>query len=439
MKTNLKPYFICLVFLAGVILNISALGHVCGPSFPGTSRTWRLEEQTVQIDSSGTWDNTELSRNYYAPNSFAVLDSTVYSYFDDTLGWTPANTDCFYYDATGLYVTEIQHKLIFMGEAWLYERSTFAYDDNHRITHAAVQIQGGIDREWVDFKRMDLFYLDNGWLDKIISWGMGDPEHPPTYTKSIFTLDTVGRISNQLDYFSEDSTNWVQDYQTTYNYHPNDNTTGASLVEMISKTLPFSLTADSPLQIGMIGEKIRQIWLYNYWANDSKDTYTYTTGTGDRSLTYHTGYEWFMGGGWQNKSLNTYTYDNYDNLSSELLQNWNADNLSWQNYMLIDNSWGQSTANDDNVSPAINGLALTAYPNPFREDFEIAIGSKSKALVKLEIFNAKGQKVHQEMINPSAKTLINSKTLKQMKGSGVYFLKATQGTETTSRKIIRLK
>ena len=436
MKTNLKVTLISLFFLMSLIVSVNALSHELDPIHPGVIRNWRLSEQTTQIDTTRAWENHNLTHNYYGSDTTCCVDSTVYCYYDAAMGWVPADKDCFCYDDSGQHVTQILHKLIFMGEPWTYMRSVFTYNTEGHITTATAQMSGGIDRDWIDTKRTYISYLNDGTLDKIISWEAGLIYRDLQYTKSEFTFDAQGRILTQVESTSEDSVNWMYTFQSNFTYHSGDTTTGASLVELISKTLPLSFYRDLPIQIGMLSERITLIWLYSYWGADTKDTYTYDN---SNRIVSHNTYYWPMGGYWANDTLTTYSYDANFNLSSELLQLWNEVTNEWNNYLLTSNTWEQMTANDDDTNPVITDLTLSIYPNPFAESFQIETRSKSLAPVKLELYNTKGQKVFQSTVSPNAKSSFDSKSFANKHlGAGIYFFKAKQGTASTCKKIIRL-
>lgn len=442
MKTSFMSFASCLFLLIGFVVSVNAVGLQIGPGQPDNLRSWRLDEQITQRDVIGSWRNNKRIQNYYNLGSSVLPDSVVQSYFDDNYGWTPDGVDYYTYDVSGQYVTEILSTMIMLGDPIAMSRGIFTYDASNNLTDASLQINGaGIDRDWLEIKRMHIIYQYGGRnLFQIVSWELETVDYPPLYTKSEFTFDNLGRIITQHEYTSEDSLNWVSNYYSTFTYHPDDTTSGQSLVNMISKKLPFSWFYDQPMQIGLISEQIKQMWLFSYWRNDTKDTYTYshTGARNSRALTYHQQYTWTMVGEWQNYRQNTYNYDSNGNLCSDLYQTWDESSSFWQNDMLVNNIWSQTTGVDDEVIPSLKDLALSVYPNPFNDKFVFEVRSKIQIPVKIEIFNVKGQKIHQEMVAPNAKSALNSALFDKQMSSGVYFLKASQGTNSKCEKVIKL-
>ena len=138
-----------------------------------------------------------------------------------------------------------------------------------------------------------------------------------------------------------------------------------------------------PMQIGMLSEQIKQIWLFSYWRNDQRDLYTYDNH--DR-LDIHNQYVCDMTGDWQNNLINTLVYDINGNLLTDLQQEWNLEENTWQNKTLCTYSWSQSTAIDDNTITKPSDIAVDVNPNPFRGSPEILISSKSNAPINIEIY-----------------------------------------------------
>jgi hypothetical protein len=293
----------------------------------------------------------------------------------------------------------------------------------------------GLDREWFDNKRTHIIYNNNN-LASIVSWQQSGIYRDDYYTKSEFIFDPQGRISIQTDYSSTDSTNWTPIYRTNYDYDSGDVTTGASLVDLISRTYPRSWFYNETMQIGKISEATGMDWMYEYWRNKIQETYTYDN-TG--CLSIQNRYFWTMGGYWANESMRTYCFDVNHNQCSDLIQNWNDETLVWQNYMTTENTWEQLTPVEEDIAPVQDKLALNVYPNPFKDSFSIETASKILIPVKCCLYNCKGQMLYQIMIDSNAKTTLNNNTFMNKKlGAGIYFLKATQGNQTTCKKIIKL-
>jgi hypothetical protein len=400
------------------------------------NRFWRLSQALTQLDNSGSWTNHKLDRHYYNPLVPALADSTCSNMFDPDLGWITCNIDCFSYIPNQPYITQVLSKLVIFDQAIPFMRGLFEYNNLYQITSARVQIlEMDLQRQWEDVKRAYVLY-NNGNLSQIVTWYVGDDENPGGYNRYDFQVDRTGRITQQTEYVSDDSLNWITAYRTTFTYHPNDTTNGWTLVENISQKFPHYLLYEQPMPLGMLTESLREIWMYQYWRNDTRDVFAYDNS--DR-LFIHQNYYSDMLGNWQNNLLHTFTYDVNGNLVNDLLQVWNPDSTTWQNQQLITNTWEQTTASDDELCPDLAGLELVAYPNPFCAGLNIRVNSQSKAPVRISLYNAKGQKLYSETLPANAlKSLEADKLSGCMSGSGVYLLKAEQGAAKVSRKLLRL-
>lgn len=436
MRKGVLNLVFCLLLTAGIMSGLFAAPNLFTASQEPLTRNWRLLEQLTMTDSSGTWVNNELKHNHFNYFNPDVVDSTAYSYWDYDLGWTQAWSDHFSYNISQEYITEITSSLVMFSESIPMLRSRYFYDyDNHLVT-AVLQISGLDEREWFDVKRVYVTY-DNGALNGIMIYDMSDLYNPPTWFKWEFQFDTAGRIVQQLESTSTDSLNWMTSYRTSYLYHGSDTTNSASLIEMISKKFPLYLHFEKPLQIGMLVEKLREFWMYQYWRNDTREMYTYDW---MNRMTLWQSQENTMMGDWLDTKLVTYSYDADCNCVTELQQWWSEDPTMWMNESIIYNAWENTTANEDEIVPAGAALQLSVYPNPFKDDLAVSVQSKATAPVKLEIYNSKGQKVHSQAILPNSKVSVAAAfTGKEAKAAGIYFLKAEQAEQSVTRKILHLK
>ena len=114
MKTRRKAYLIILLIVIGMSFSLGATNNLFSPTPANNGRSWRLTEQITQIDSAGTWTNQRLDHNYYNLVNPTLVDSTVSCYFNYEMGWLPGNSDCFSYDFSQQYITEILTKLVMM-------------------------------------------------------------------------------------------------------------------------------------------------------------------------------------------------------------------------------------------------------------------------------------------------------------------------------------
>ncbi len=125
--------------------------------------------------------------------------------------------------------------------------------------------------------------------------------------------------------------------------------------------------------------------------------------------------------------------------------NWNLDMSLAQHLLVRIMRWfGNSTSNEEIVKPQSDRLSITTYPNPFSQTSNIDIESKTTAsLADIEIFNSKGQRVHQQSIqlnNGKSSYSWNGKDLTGKNCSnGIYFIKVNNGNQTQTKKVLRFK
>jgi len=103
-----------------------------------------------------------------------------------------------------------------------------------------------------------------------------------------------------------------------------------------------------------------------------------------------------------------------------------------------------STANEDEVIPVTATALLGNYPNPFNPETVITYSVKDPAPVRIEIFNAKGQRVRTLVSadQPTGwyKALWNGTDDRgRPVSSGVYMYRMTAGNYQCSRKMILMQ
>ncbi|MFO7660532.1 MAG: T9SS type A sorting domain-containing protein [Candidatus Cloacimonadaceae bacterium] len=438
MNKGFKHIVLSLLLMAGLVVGSYALPAMFTSSQTPESRNWRLLEQLTMIDSSGTWVNSELKHNYFNALSPDVVDSTAYSCFECGVGWHQSWSDHFSYNPSQEYITEIVSYLVVPDHTIPQTRSIYTYDDDNHLLTATLQTSGldyRKNRDWFDLKQV-CFTYDNGALNNIMIKDMSYPDYPPDWYKWEFQFDAAGRISVLSETISQDSLNWVNNYRTNFLYHGADTNNSASQIELLSRNFPHYLHYEKPLEIGLLAEKIREYWMYQYWRNETQDIYTYNY---VYWLNAHQTNVNTMMGTWLYESLISYTYDTNGNCDTELHQYWCEDPTHWVDSSIVYNGWENTTANADEISPAPPAIAVSVYPNPFSDKLSLEVTSRSKTPVSLEIFNCKGQKVHSETILPNRRISLSEAVSDQaVKTSGIYFLKVQQENQSTTKKLLHL-
>ncbi len=400
---------------------------------PG-SRSWRLLEELTLTDVEGSWVNHELAHNYFSQSHPDLVDSTSYSYFEASAGWLQGGSDHFSYNAAQDRITEIVTCLDAFTESIPMARSLYEYDQANRLTAARLQ-SSGLDRTWFDVKRAWVSY-DNGALSQIMIYDSSLVDYPPTWNKWELQFDYNGRINLLTEYNSEDSLNWILSFRTSFCYHASDTTTGAGLVELVSRRFPGFLHYGRPLEVGRLSEQVREIWMYQYWRNEARNTYVYDYA--DRLIIDQSYYNNIMGD-WVFDIVHTFAYDCNGNCESRLTQAWNEDPPAWLNESIVCYTWEQSTANGEETLPAAGQFQVTAYPNPFRSSLSVAVSSKAAAPVRLELYNVKGQKLFSCSALPGRKLVLSDEALKAMPAAGIYFLRAEQDGRKVTSKLLKLR
>lgn len=109
-------------------------------------------------------------------------------------------------------------------------------------------------------------------------------------------------------------------------------------------------------------------------------------------------------------------------------------NLGLANFVLAAN-----TANDDELAPELTSLQI--FPNPFVNNTQIKLKSKSNEPVRFTIYNLKGQKVYSTILYDAKETFTwipQDKMGKQL-STGVYLIYWKQGSQKGKAKVLYYK
>ncbi len=139
-------------------------------------------------------------------------------------------------------------------------------------------------------------------------------------------------------------------------------------------------------------------------------------------------------------------------LGKVIYTTFGLEGIDWDFDMSLPHYWltrvmfyfGNTTSNDEILKPQSDRLTINAYPNPFNAVSNIEISSKSAtSSADIEIFNSKGQRVHQQSIqlnNGKSSYSWNGKDLTGKNCSnGIYFIKVNNGNQTHTKKVLRFK
>lgn len=421
-----------------------------GIIIPPISQGWRLSETVTEQYVNNDWVNNQRKIYYYNPVYRTNIDSIcTQSYNFQTSSWYTTMVRAFQYDATHQYITDCSIKMLLLRDTFPYWKIHFTYDNVNKLIQITDKVfEPDMDyRFWEDVKRT-YFTYSNNTISQIICWDATLSIHPHIYVKTDLEADYLGRVITETTQTALDSLTWINHKKIMNSYYVNDNTTGAIIIQRIAKELPLNYAMGDDFEYGMYTENITQTWWENSWQNSYRDSYTYTTDIPTypgltpnlRSINSHKREQWLFGGGWANLENHLFSFCPNGNLNQILFLSWDMLDTQWLYVERTSCCWEELTANNDNVSPAISEINLSVYPNPFNENFNIAVRSKSLTPIKVLLYNVRGQAVYETRMLPNTNLTLNSKSISdKLSSSGVYFLKVTQGSNSKCRKIIRLK
>jgi hypothetical protein len=384
-------------------------------------RGWRMGEQVTQTWSGTDWVNEQrLSLSYSEINPMAPISGSIS--MPNGPVWIPISTMDFTYDPTVHYVQDVVMNM--MGVAFM--KFSYSYDNQNRLTGTSMFGSDGAGG-WVPANRMHVIY-GAGTTFSVSQWLAAEESEPEHYEKMVFEFDSRGRISGEDDFTSPDSVNWVQTSHLTRTFHPHDTMTGAQFINDFAQIYPTIMLQDDAPFFGMATEEVYQEFNGTTLVNSDKATYSYD---GSDNLTTMLEQYW-TGDAWENSSQSLYTYDSNGNAITRTIQSWN---MEWVNDEKYTMTWQHTDANDEHVQPVMNQLSLHTYPNPFTNSMAVNVSSKSSAPVTVEMFNIKGQLVLKKTAQANSSVNLDSRTLQ----SGVYFVKASQGNQTSTHKVIKFQ
>lgn len=103
--------------------------------------------------------------------------------------------------------------------------------------------------------------------------------------------------------------------------------------------------------------------------------------------------------------------------------------------------YGNTTASESTAPVKINEIEINSFPNPVRSNVQIRYKlPKNSSHSKIEIFNCKGQLVHQKSISDSGSFNWNTMDTKgKPVASGIYFIHVKTENQQTTKKMLMIK
>lgn len=415
------------------LLGSSSINH------PGSSplsintnaRSWEMTELTREMWEDSTWTQSERDVYYY--NSQHTRVDSVYAIMPSNSNWDLGAIVYLTYTPDQDYVSHAEYIFISGTERLQWVNKYATYDDQHRLASYKMTRYDSYEEEWNDETRT-YFTYNNDNTFQIIWWQAEGNSDPEEYHRLSYTHDDQGRFIVSTWQVSPDSTNWVDDEQLNYTYHPHDTMTGAQLISNYAHQYILNSLQGGDVFTGMITNRLDKQWIDSEWVDSHITTSIYDDSdnlTEVRSRDRHIIMDF-------DTSKASYAYDDNGNLIQITYQeSW--DGISWNNVARYVYTWSQNTANEDNIIPAVSSLALKAFPNPFNCNVEMQIVSKGTEPVSIDIYNLKGQLVKSLNANPNQKLCWDGKNNQnQIVSPGMYFFKATQGNDTITKKVLRM-
>lgn len=439
----MKKYYVLLLCL--VPLMMFAVSHKpyrnllkVSPKVKSTDRFWRLDNTVVQdyISMNQAWENDEKNKNFYSLTYPSRMDSIYgYEWDDQDSEWVHSSKVCLSYIPGTDLVTDTETTLLF-GEMQIPMMQTEStYDNQDRLTSMIVNFFDFGGSGWLTMVRTYFFYGANNSITVCQTYPGGGVD-TPEYGIATSTYDNAGRITQTVWQTSSDSTNWVNDERTTLTYHPNDYSTGATYIYAIAHMFPLMFVNDENSFFGMVSSELTETWNGTAWVVESKEDMAYDATDRLAEIVYK---DW-NGEYWVNSQLDTFSYNMNGNLAQAIENFWDDMDVSWVPNEKRLYTWTQSTENEDSYAPAIDRIRIATSPNPFIDNARFVVSSKSSEPVQIFIHNLKGQMVNSFSMDSNKAFVWDGKGYNSRElGAGVYFVKAKQGSEVSTLKVLKLK
>jgi len=382
--------------------------------------------------------------------SSPILDSIYYWDWDtETAGWMlSSRTISIIYDANNNRTNGVDQNLD--GDVWVnFKKTESSYDVNNNIITNFIQNWTG--NSWENEGNYFYTYDANNNRTSMMyqNWNSND------WMNIVMFSYTYDANNNQLSGLNQKwSGEWVNVSQFVNTYDSNNN-----LLTELDQQWVLDSWENSKLMTNFYDEDnntlssvLQQNWYVNVWKDAYLSTYSYDANNNPTSILTQS---WFNNV-WYDIRLDTRTYDSNNNTTSILEQTWNG--YEWENFLqnlasynamsFIENYsfkfWGTGqtdvTSGDSThyfMQPAVgvNDLIVSegninVYPNPGTGKFTI---NSSDAINSVEVYNLLGKQVYSEQLSNQLSTAeIDISDF----AKGIYFVKISDGKNTSTRKIL---
>jgi len=318
------------------------------------------------------------------------------------------------------------------GMTILVSSTQSVYDNQNRLTSYTMNMINPETFTLTPFLRLSVGYANNN-VASLAGWAMDD-EIP--YWRTEFQHDNQGRVVLETEHTSTDSSNWVLSYRTETSYHPNDTSNAASNIEFMATFYPATFGESLRSFPGMPQQFLSYDWNGVDWVLSERETLSWD-GSNNHLLNILD--EEKIGENWTPYYKEVYTYDTHHNISQVIMSDYA--NNAWTETQKEELTWfSYGSANEDFNSPVVANLQLSIYPSPFADMLNIQAQSDKAGLVKVNIYNLKGQQVRQLTTTPGNKISWDGRDMRGATcADGIYLLKAEQNGNTRCARIMKLK
>jgi hypothetical protein len=327
-------------------------------------------------------------------------------------------------------------------------RITMQFDNQNRVTVSTWEKYSWDTESWGLEHREEFLYNTNS-LNSMMSYYAATEDTPAYWQRTTFANDGQGRPVVAIAQNSADSSSWVNNWQVTTAYNANDTTTGNDFITWLRQRFNVFYDVSSGewygynssflyMNPGMISEQTEQMYdtYNNEWYNLYYFIFNYDIQNRPDSRLDHN----WNGTNWIEYFSTSYTYSTNGNLEQSLVNALDAQTETWHLQNRFTYTWGQSTANDDEITPTAPGIQISSSPNPFTGDVSIKVSSKTTQPVTMNIYNTKGQLV--KTIATKTNTSVNwdgRDSNNQPVANGIYFIKADFKGNSKTIKVLKLR
>lgn len=284
--------------------------------------------------------------------------------------------------------------------------------------------------------RMEIDYDE--WIMTHYYWDFWDEDEEDAFIQKVdIQLDNQQRMSTLMIYGTEDDgETWYLEGKMEMSYHPQDTSNIDEQMDYMSFALPFMMLMgdEESMLYGMVTEHISSELYGTNWYGYERFTFEYNNQLQRIYKRYFDpGYP-----AWYEYYRDTYSYDDHGN-QTEILGEECIDGV----YFPVERttlSYIPYTSVADEVVPSADIISAKAYPLPFTDTVNIHAESKAGGMVDVDIYNLKGQLVY-SYSQPSGQSFVwdGSDAKGQSLPSAVYLMKVSQGKESKTAKILKVK